>query len=45
MVVTKGPEEVAGSAPNFLRINGSIEPDIVPHITIPIIENKYSNAN
>ena len=38
MVVTNGPEEVAGSAPNRLRMNGSIEPDKVPQITIPTIE-------
>lgn len=44
MVVTNGPEEVAGSAPNRLRINGNIEPDNVPHITIPIIEKNTVNA-
>ena len=39
-VAINGAEEVAGSAPNFLRINGSIEPEIVPHSTIPTRENK-----
>jgi len=37
-VAINGAEEVAGSAPNFLRIKGSIEPEIVPQSTIPINE-------
>ena len=39
-VAIKGAEEVAGSAPNLFRINGSIEPEIVPQRTIPISEKK-----
>ena len=32
-VATKGAEDTAGSAPNFLSTIGNIEPVIVPHIT------------
>ena len=39
-VAINGAEEVAGSAPSFLRIKGSIEPEIVPQSTIPISDNK-----
>ena len=39
-VATKGAEEVAGSAPAFLRINGSMAPEIVPQMTTPIKEKK-----
>ena len=34
----KGAEEVAGSNPNRFRTRGSIEPESVPHITMPTSE-------
>ena len=34
-VATNGAEDVAGSRPNRLSIIGSIDPESVPHITIP----------
>ena len=35
IVATKGADDVAGSAPNRLSINGNIEPISDPHSTIP----------
>ena len=43
IVATKGADEVAGSAPNFLRMNGNIEPDSVPQSTTPIKEKLTVN--
>lgn len=43
-VATNGADEVAGSKPNFFRINGNIEPESVPHKTTPISEKKDSNS-
>ena len=39
MVATKGADDVAGSAPNLRKINGSIEPINDPHRTIPTRDN------
>ena len=38
-VATKGVDDTAGSAPNFLSSNGSMEPISVPHNTTPIREH------
>ena len=37
-VATKGADEVAGSNPSHLSTKGSIEPESVPHNTIPTSE-------
>ena len=39
-VATNGALDVAGSSPKRFRTNGIIEPESVPHITIPINDKK-----
>jgi hypothetical protein len=39
-VATNGAEDAAGSNFNLFKIIGSIEPIILPHITMPISEKK-----
>ena len=44
-VVLKGADEAAGSCLNLLSIMGIIDPQSVPHITMPINEKKMVVAS
>jgi hypothetical protein len=43
-VATNGAEDTAGSAPNFFKAMGSIDPDMVPNSTTPISDTPTTDA-
>ena len=43
-VATKGADDAAGSCLHFFNIIGIIEPQMVPHITMPIKEKNIVDA-
>ena len=43
-VATKGAEDTAGSAPNFLSTMGNMDPVMVPQITTPKMVNPMVKA-